>query len=579
MEKRVLIAVFLSLLVLYVFQALFVKPAPKPGAAKATQTPAAATAPAQAEAPVPLPPPEAAATPAAATLLGDTEERDVRIETANVVAVFTNRGARLKSWRLKKYQDQQHEPVELVSHDFGDAQPLPFSLSIPDAAKTKQINSALYSVSGAPPTTAGPTAAPVTLTFEYRADNDVRVVKQFTVTPGSYVVKFGATVSNGEQSLTPTIQWGPGLGEFEGNTGRGAVLPRGLWAVGTSVTRVASTDAAKQPTYQGDFLFAGVDDHYFMSTALKPGQATITYQPLSIPAPAGSKDPPHELMAYTLQPERRDSGIDFYVGPKDLEVLNAIDRDLSYAIDFGRFRIIVAPLLTTLNWIHGFVGNYGWSIVILTIIINLVMFPLRHKQVVSMRKMQAIQPEVKAIQDRYAKYKATDPQKQNMNKEMMKLYQDRGVNPAAGCLPMLIPLPVFFAFYALLYTAIELRGAPFLGWIHDLSRPDPLYITPILMGGTQFWQQWIMPAAGVDPAQQKMMMIMPLIFMFIFLTLPSGVVLYWVVNNFWAIGQQYLTNRIIGPQAVRTARPAAERRLKRAGSGKTDAAAEKANDK
>jgi YidC/Oxa1 family membrane protein insertase len=310
-----------------------------------------------------------------------------------------------------------------------------------------------------------------------------------------------------------------------------------------------------------------------MSTALRPGPSTIAYQPFTIAPPAGSKDPPRELVAYSLQPGRRDTGIDFYIGPKDLEILTAIDRDLSYAIDFGRFRVIVAPLLRTLNWIHGFVGNYGWSIVILTIIINLVMLPLRHKQVVSMRKMQAIQPEVKAIQDRYAKFKASDPQKQNMNKELMKLYQDRGVNPAAGCLPMLIPLPVFFAFYALLYTAIELRGAPFVGWIHDLSRPDPLYVTPILMGATQFWQQWIMPAAGVDPAQQKMMMIMPLIFMFIFLTLPAGVVLYWVVNNFLAIGQQYLTNRIIGPQAVRTVRPPAERRIKRAGSGKSDGAA------
>jgi YidC/Oxa1 family membrane protein insertase len=187
--------------------------------------------------------------------------------------------------------------------------------------------------------------------------------------------------------------------------------------------------------------------------------------------------------------------------------------------------------------------------------------------------MQEIQPEAKAIQDRYAKLKATDPAKQKMNQELMALYRERGVNPASGCVPMLLTLPVLFAFYALLTTAIELRGAPFIGWIHDLSLPDPFYITPVAMGLSQFWQQWITPQAGVDPAQQKMMMFMPLMFMFFFLWAPSGVAVYWLVSNVWGIGQTYLTNYLIGPPNVRTARPAAERRLKRVGTGKTEAAA------
>ena len=191
-----------------------------------------------------------------------------------------------------------------------------------------------------------------------------------------------------------------------------------------------------------------------------------------------------------------------------------------------------------------------------------------------MRKMQEIQPEVKAIQERYAKYKTTDPAKQKMNQELMALYRERGVNPAAGCLPMLLPLPVFFAFYALLYTAIELRGAPFVGWIHDLSQPDPYYITPVLMVVTQVLQTWMMPAAGMDPMQQKMMLIMPIVLGFIFVTMPSGVVIYWVVNNIWGIGQQVVTTRLIGPPNIRNPRPPAERRVKRVGSGKTEAAKE-----
>jgi YidC/Oxa1 family membrane protein insertase len=236
------------------------------------------------------------------------------------------------------------------------------------------------------------------------------------------------------------------------------------------------------------------------------------------------------------------------------------------------FAVIVVPLLKSLKWVNSYVGNYGWAIIILTVIINIVIFPLRHKSVVSMRKMQEIQPEVKAIQDRYAKLKATDPAKQKMNQELMSLYKDRGVNPMSGCVPILLTFPLIFAFYALLSTAIELRGAPFIGWIHDLSAHDPFYITPILMGVSQLWQQWMMPSAGVDPAQQKMMMFMPIMFTFMFLWAPAGLAIYWLVSNVWQIGQQYLTNYMIGPPAVRTVRPPAERRLKRVGGGKTEAA-------
>lgn len=188
-----------------------------------------------------------------------------------------------------------------------------------------------------------------------------------------------------------------------------------------------------------------------------------------------------------------------------------------------------------------------------------------------MRKMQEIQPEVKAIQDRYAKLKTTDPARQKMNTEMMALYRERGVNPASGCIPMLLTMPVLFAFYQLLSVAIELRGAPFAGWIKDLSTHDPLYVTPILMGATMFVQQKMSPAT-LDPVQQKMMLIMPVVFTFMFLQAPSGLVLYWFVSNLWTIGQQMLTNRLIGPPNVRMVRPPAERRLKKAGAGKTEAA-------
>jgi YidC/Oxa1 family membrane protein insertase len=185
---------------------------------------------------------------------------------------------------------------------------------------------------------------------------------------------------------------------------------------------------------------------------------------------------------------------------------------------------------------------------VLTVLINLAMFPLRHKSMVSMRKMQALQPEIKSIQDRYAKYKLTDPERQKMNQEMMALYKQKGVNPASGCVPMLLTMPVLFAFYQMLASSIELRGAPFMGWIHDLSKMDPYYVTPLIMGATMFWQQRMMPTTA-DPVQARMFMFMPLVFTIMFLWAPSGLVIYWLISNIMAIGQQTFTNRIIGAPA------------------------------
>ena len=261
----------------------------------------------------------------------------------------------------------------------------------------------------------------------------------------------------------------------------------------------------------------------------------------------------------------------FFAGPKDFDVLASVNRDLVRAIDFGMFSWLVVPLLRALKWINGYVGNYGWSLILLTVIINLAMFPLRHKSVVSMRKMQELQPEVKAIQERYAKLKMSDPARQKMNVELMNLYRERGANPASGCVPMLLTMPVLFAFYSMLSVAIELRGAPFVGWIKDLSVYDPLFVTPVLMGITMVVQQRMTPSTA-DPVQQKMMMFMPIVFTTMFIWAPSGLVLYWTVSNLWAIGQQALTNRLIGPSTTHAVRPPAERRLKNAGAGKSEQA-------
>jgi YidC/Oxa1 family membrane protein insertase len=575
MERRVLLSIFLAFLVLYVWQALFVKPVPKPIGASAPASIAGTPAgpPASPASPA-VPPPESKpsarpAAPSAKTLVGDPGERDVRVETRDVIAVFTNRGARIKSWRLKHFLDQNKEPLELVATALASTHPLPFSLKTADDGVTATVNSALYQVSGTP---ANVESSSVDLTFEYRDSAGIHASKSFHLDPTGYVVGFRSVVTNGDQPVAAAVEWGPAVGDVSA-TSRYITAPEGLTFANGSVQRYAPKDIAKQSAYEGDFRYAGVDDHYFITVALFPGSSKITFQPVAVPPPPNSKEQARTLVSYSLAPAAT-STLKVFFGPKDFDVLASIDRDLVRAIDFGWFSVLVVPLLRSLKWVNGYVGNYGWSIVILTIIINAIMFPLRHKSVVSMRKMQEIQPEVKAIQDRYAKLKATDPAKQKMNQELMTLYKERGVNPASGCVPMLLTFPVLYAFYALLSKSIELRGAPFGFWIHDLSMPDPLFITPVLMGVSQLWMQRMTPTpAGSDPAQQKMMMFMPVMFTFFFLWAPAGLAIYYAVSNFWGIGQQYLTNYLIGPPDIRTPRPAAERRLKRVGSGKTDAAA------
>src|SRR3954447_9282415 len=545
MEKRVLLAVVLSFVVLYGYQALYPPRKPQPKAGAATSAPPAAapaSGSAAAQPDTPAPPPAA---PAVATLVADTEERDIRFENESVTAVFTTRGGALKSWRLKKYQDAAREPLELIPANAPAGTVHPFTLSVPDAAASATLAQALFKASA---TEVNAASAPATLTFEYQDASGLTSRKEFSFVPASpYVINFSATVSQGGKELVPTVHWGPALGSgIVASSRTYNPPPQPIFYRDGSVSRIADAKVADNASQDGVFGFAGADDHYFLTAFVSPAQPThLDYRLLTVPVPNAGTTVAH-FIDWSARFQSSPRNVRYFAGPKDFDVLAAVDRDLVRSIHFGMFAWLVVPLLHALKWVDGFVGNYGFSIIILTVLINLAMFPLRHKSVVSMRRMQELQPEVKAIQDRYAKLKVTDPARQKMNTEMMSLYRERGVNPASGCVPMLLTLPVLFAFYSMLSVAIELRGAPFTGWIHDLSVHDPLFITPILMGITQFVQTRMTPSTA-DPMQQKMMMFMPLVMMSFFLWAPSGLVLYWTTSNLWAIGQQVLTNRLIGP--------------------------------
>jgi YidC/Oxa1 family membrane protein insertase len=568
MEKRVLLAVFLSFLVLVVYQSL-VPPPPEPQVTPAEpppqpHPPATATRPAS-------PQPEAPAATAPPLLAGEVA-RDIIVETPAVRAVFNSREAVLTSWRLKRYKDSTGQPLELVPQGLQKDLPGVFAVLLPDSKDSAVLPGAIFQATA---TGLDVQTERQTLGFEYRDGSGLRITKSFAFDPSQpYLLVFSVRAERSGQSLEPIVHFGAlGSGTSSGSATSYAAPARAIIMKEGDVERIGASDLSEpaEATHVGTFPFAGVDEHYFLSALVRPEQPLrVEYRTLATPA-AGDR-PALQYVAYSggfsTPPENKR----LFLGPKDFDVLKAVDPYLVRAIDFGIFRFLVVPLLRALKWINGWVGNYGWSIIILTVLINAAMFPLRHKSVVSMRKMQEIQPEVKAIQDRYAKLKMSDPARQKMNVELMNLYREKGANPASGCIPMLLTFPVLIAFYSLLSVAIELRGAPFAGWIKDLSQPDPLYVTPILMGATMVWQQKLTPMTTADPVQQKMMMFMPIMFTVFFLWAPSGLVLYWFVSNVWAIGQQLVTNRIIGPPRAHTMRPAAERRLKRVGGGKTDQA-------
>ena len=320
--------------------------------------------------------------------------------------MFSTRGAVLKSWRLKNYHDGSGAPLELIPQNVPNS-PRPFTLDVDDAPTSATLKAALYK----------PGAE--ALTSRFRAgDPGVRIPrrsglvarKEFAFTPAHpYVVRFVANVSRNGAALNPTVNWGPALGTGVVAGGMNyAPAPQPIFYRDRKVTRVAIKDIESHRQVQGAFGFVGVDDHYFLSAVVTPGeQLQVGFSPDARARARGSSS--LQFISWTVRPPAAPLSADFFFGPKDLDVLQSIKPDLVRAIDFGMFDWLVVPLLRALKWVNSYVGNYGWSIIVLTIIINLVMFPLKHKSIVSMRKMQELQPQMKAIQDRYAKLKMTDP--------------------------------------------------------------------------------------------------------------------------------------------------------------------------
>ncbi len=526
-----------------------------PAAAEQSPVPAtaAATQPEQAPESRKTRSPKAAEKPAAATHhKAATGEIETVVENDLYRIVFTNRGGQAKSWVLKKYKDEKGQPLDLVNPaatQYG----LPLALYTYDDKLRDQLNSALYVGSGNATIT-----APGELTYEY-SDDGVTVRKTFTF-DDSYVLHVAVAVTQNGKAVEALPVWPAGFGDQ--STGPAYASSRVEYEAEGKVKRLEAKKVSGGNTVPGPLSWAGVQDQYFAAIFLPdlPRTAALIslHHQITVPKDPAHPDPSkvdtYQLLGAAVGNPAGVTSERMFVGPKAVDVLESVQArlddgkpggpDLRHVVDFGYFSFFARPLFQWLKWTYNhMVRNWGWSIIILTVIINIALLPLRITSQKSALKMQKLQPQMKAIQAKYKNIPMRDPRRTEMNAEISELYKKEGVNPAGGCLPLLIQLPFLWAFYSMLGNAIELRHAQFL-WIHDLSSPDKLYVLPVLIVVSTFYMQKLTPSAGMDPAQQRMMtFMMPAMLGFFSWSLPSGLSLYWVMGNVIAIIQQSIMNR------------------------------------
>jgi YidC/Oxa1 family membrane protein insertase len=583
-ERRLLLVFALTFVVLIVFQPLLSRylhqgqPAQPPGQkAPATQPPPAAQPPASAPEPKAAAPasapPTARTTPSARTTAraGQTAVpvRQAQAESETVVEndlyriTFTNRGGLVKSWVLKKHQDTQGHPLELVHQVAASQFGYPFGLWTYDQGLRDHLNSALYV-----PSETGEQKSPTDITFEY-SDGSVQVRKTFHF-DHSYVVGVNVTVQQNGEPVRAYLAWPAGFGDQQ--TAASYASSRVQWEYGDEVQRLAAKAVSGGNTLTGPFQWVGVVDQYFGAVFLPGNPSGVNAVTLrnaidvrQKPFDPQSKQFRAEVLGIAVGSTSGPTSERVFVGPKTLDVLESIKvtpvagqaatPNLGKVVDFGKWLGWIAyPLFLWLRWTyHHIIANWGWAIVVLTVIINLVLFPLRLSSMKSAMKMQKVQPQMNAIKEKYKKYSMRDPRRQEMNQEMAELFKREGANPAGGCLPLLIQMPFLFAFYSMLENATELRNASFL-WMRDLSSPDPYYLIPILIIVTTFAMQKMTPQAGMDPAQQKVMTVMmPIMLGVISWSLSAGLGVYWILGNIIGIGQQQFLNSTHFGKEVRAA--------------------------
>ena len=559
MEKRLLLFFAVTFLLVSLWPRLFPPPAPPlPSASPVAVEPGAPGEKAAAEGEEPRAEPasvlvegsEAAGAGELPARAAPDEERVV-VDTDVYRLTFSNRGAHLLSARLKAFEDERGEPYELVSQEASERTgAYPLDLRVANAAQTEELRKALFEVqpSGTLTISRGETAE---LEFVWANGKGLEVTKRLLFDGASYGIDVEVSVRESGQEVAKEILYGPGLGR-EVASGKYMGVEKGVLVSRGNVELFAASkldEAGSAVSVDA----AGVASHYFAAIMLPEASGLYgsRFTKTTIPAVAegenGKAQKEHDVITAALEAPGSPAAFHLFLGPKKLELLEQLRPGLSRIIELGDWMRYPAILLRTgLIALYERVGNWGWAIVLLTVVINLLLVPLKHYSFVSMRKMQKLAPQIQRIKDRYKKVKPADPRYQQMNTEIMSLYKEHKVNPVSGCLPMVLMIPFFFAFYRLLMSSIELRHAPFLFWIQDLSQFDPYFVLPILMGVSQIAIQRMTPQTTLDPVQAKIMQFMPIMFTFILAWAPAGLVLYWFSNNLVSMVQQVVTNRWLG---------------------------------
>jgi YidC/Oxa1 family membrane protein insertase len=549
MERRALLAAVLCLVVLVVYQeALQYFYPTQPGSSRSET---AAPSP-EVDSSAAVPPPPPAAVPEVAAVAGEvgtvgTDLFDVRIDTA---------GGRITSMQLKRFRssmDAASGALEMIQVAPHAAPPLGVRLASEDGRMFEDDTQVSYAIDRKSVVVSGSDNARINL--RGTLPSGVQIEKTLSFTGNAYPIGLEVRVVGAPPQLSRIgVAWRHHI-EPAGHADQEAYYRGAVILTNDKVVRELATSIATQPpkSFEPPVGWVGYADHYFLA-------AVIAGEPATSRAMVSPENAGVQLMLTALRPPTEDAAARFslYVGPKDVELLETIGFDLRRAVDFGWFSFLAIPLLRLLKLFHRVTGNYGVDIILLTILVKVLFIPLTNRSMKSMRDMQRLQPQMAKLREKFK------DDREQLNKEMIELYRRHRVNPLGGCLPMLLQFPVFIGLYQALSQAFELRHANFALWVRDLSTHEcypwpgqtptacndfsvfgaPVPILVLLMGGSMILQQYLTPSTGMDPAQQRMMMVlMPIMFTVMFVNFPSGLVLYWLVNNVLTIGQQWWTNR------------------------------------
>jgi YidC/Oxa1 family membrane protein insertase len=470
---------------------------------------------------------------------------------------FTNRGAQVKSWILKKYKDSRGQPLDLVNRGAATASEsatgagYPLSLFTYEPALTAELNQALYQ-----PSATGTVAAPAGIVFKY-ANGPLTVTKTFSFNE-SYVIDTKVSVTRSGAPVRALVAWPSGLGDQEEVSQYSG--GKFAFSVDGKQDAIGPNKVSGNATLEQSYDYAATIDLYFGAVFMPsvPSRATVVTLHHTIDAPKDAAVPNADkfkepVLGVALGDTSGVTSTRLFAGPLQFDVLGSVHttspdgkaagEDLKPLIQFGFLKIISEPLFLLLRFVFAFVGNWGWAIIIVTLVFNLLMMPTRFMMMKSSLKMQRIQPKMEAIKKKYAHLKATDPKRADMNAETMQLYKEEGVNMYGSCLPMLVQIPIFYGYYRVLANVVELRQAHW-GWLPNLAAADPWHILPILIIASMFLVQFITPSPGMDPAQRRMMaFMMPAIFGFSMWNYASGLALYWATGNLLNLGLQIGINR------------------------------------